>query len=152
MDAFDFVVYKKHVKYCLANDDWSRLPTKNVHLNIRQLDEILDIMNQSKEGILIFQRLMYTDGFHTPKRDAIQKTVTYNTLEGYSEYLGERFDTMKVWICPACKDHEYGSISVYHDCKNEFVEPIFNDELKIWQVKTVGQCQCSGKDHGRRKR
>jgi hypothetical protein len=88
-------------------------------------------------------------GFHhTPVERAVTKTVTYTSMPG-TMFAKEVTRTVKV--CPECADHEHGDICAFHDCKNEFVEFRRDPSDGLWKIYTVGQCQCAGIDHGKRK-
>ena len=152
MDNHDFEMFldemRDRVEANLWGRDWSK---RNIRLTVQQELDLVDILNKTPDGMLAYFKITRpNDWFHTPLDEAIQKTVTYNSHEGFEMFAEPRMDTIKIRVCPACKDHVYGTISCYHDCKNEFVTTIQKPD-GTYGVRTVGQCECSGPAHGRRK-
>ena len=128
--------------------DWLK---RGFHLTIEQELELVDIMNVTPEGMKQFIKLTSRGScFHTFLEDVVEKEVEYDANEGFQMFDKPRMVKDTIRVCPECKDHVYGSIGVYHDCKNEFVTTIQKPD-GTYGIVTVAQCECSGPDHGRRK-
>jgi hypothetical protein len=113
---------------------------------LKDEQKILEVLRETPEGALAFNKILYRDGCNTPMSESMEKRVTIvrkGEIESWDQYT--------IRVCPGCVNHVYGNISEYHDCKNEFVEPVRMADGG-WGVRTVGQCQCSGPAHGARKR
>lgn len=127
--------------------DWLK---RGFRLSIEQELELVDVLNKTPEGMKKFIKLTRHDYFHTFLDEIVEKDVEYDANEGFQMFDKPRMVKNTIRVCPECKDHEYGSIGVYHGCKNEFVTTVEKPD-GTYGIVTVAQCECSGPDHGRRK-